>query len=232
MWVAIPSSKGSSRPGDRTSHLFCLLHWQAGSLTTSANLESPNHLYLKNKIIKITIGLFLFSWKKEIDGPCWAPGQRKDRYSVEEEGCQLILDPDQSGGMQLGHGSERRKDSVPGCWGIQLGRTGEIVKQRGETSKQTYFFFTLCNFACIPQNRIVQWPSTPSTQVQWSSRFCHISFICTFSLLKNFMGNKSWRARHCICISDKQADSLPCPMKSAIVSLFFFIFILYWRIFD
>ena len=30
-WVAIPSSKGSSQPRDRTHiHLFCLLHWQVG----------------------------------------------------------------------------------------------------------------------------------------------------------------------------------------------------------
>ena len=30
-WVSMPSSRGSSRPRDRTL-LFCLLHWQAGSL--------------------------------------------------------------------------------------------------------------------------------------------------------------------------------------------------------
>ena len=29
-WVAMPSSRGSSRPRDRT-HISCLLHWQAGS---------------------------------------------------------------------------------------------------------------------------------------------------------------------------------------------------------
>ena len=29
--VAMPASRGSSRPGDRT-HVSCLLHWQAGSL--------------------------------------------------------------------------------------------------------------------------------------------------------------------------------------------------------
>ena len=29
-WVAMPSSRGSSWPRDRT-HIFCLLHWQAGS---------------------------------------------------------------------------------------------------------------------------------------------------------------------------------------------------------
>ena len=70
---------------------------------------------------------------------------------MEEEGCQLILDPDQSGGMQLGHRSERRKDSVPGCWGIQPGRTGEIVKQRGETSKQTYFFSCYATLRVYPE---------------------------------------------------------------------------------
>jgi len=35
-WVAMPSSRGSSRPRDRT-HVSCLLHWQAGSLP----LEPP-----------------------------------------------------------------------------------------------------------------------------------------------------------------------------------------------
>ena len=30
-WIAIPSSRGSSRPRDWT-HISCLLHWQAGSL--------------------------------------------------------------------------------------------------------------------------------------------------------------------------------------------------------
>ena len=31
-WVAMPSSKGSSRPRDQPPHLLCLLHWQAASL--------------------------------------------------------------------------------------------------------------------------------------------------------------------------------------------------------
>ena len=31
-WVAIPSSRGSSRHRDRTYLCLCLLHWQAGSL--------------------------------------------------------------------------------------------------------------------------------------------------------------------------------------------------------
>ena len=31
-WVAEPSSRGSSPPRDHTPHLFCLLHWQLGSL--------------------------------------------------------------------------------------------------------------------------------------------------------------------------------------------------------
>ena len=32
-WAAVPSSRGSSRPRDRTSVSYvCLLHWQAGSL--------------------------------------------------------------------------------------------------------------------------------------------------------------------------------------------------------
>ena len=31
-WVAMPSSRGSSRPGDRTRIFLHLLHWQAGSL--------------------------------------------------------------------------------------------------------------------------------------------------------------------------------------------------------
>ena len=30
-WVAMPSSKGSSRHRDRTLHLLCLLHWPMGS---------------------------------------------------------------------------------------------------------------------------------------------------------------------------------------------------------
>ena len=66
---------------------------------------------------------------------------------MAEEGCQLILGPDQSGGMQLGHRSERGKDGLPGCRGIQHDRTQERVKQRGETSKLSSFFFILYNFA-------------------------------------------------------------------------------------
>ena len=31
-WIAMPSSRGSSRPRDQTHYLLCLLHWQAGSL--------------------------------------------------------------------------------------------------------------------------------------------------------------------------------------------------------
>ena len=31
-WVAMPSSKGSSPPRDQPSSLFCVRHWQAGSL--------------------------------------------------------------------------------------------------------------------------------------------------------------------------------------------------------
>ena len=31
-WVAMSSSRGSSRPRDRAPCLLCLLHWQAGSL--------------------------------------------------------------------------------------------------------------------------------------------------------------------------------------------------------
>ena len=38
-WVAIPSSRGSSRPRDQT-HVSCLLHWQADSLPLS-HQESP-----------------------------------------------------------------------------------------------------------------------------------------------------------------------------------------------
>jgi len=30
-WVAVPSSRGSSKPRDQTC-ILCLLHWQAGSL--------------------------------------------------------------------------------------------------------------------------------------------------------------------------------------------------------
>ena len=33
--VVISFSRGSSRPRDRTQHLLCLLHWQAGSLPLS-----------------------------------------------------------------------------------------------------------------------------------------------------------------------------------------------------
>ena len=73
---------------------------------------------------------------------------------MEEEGCQLILDPDQSEGMQLGHRSERGKDGLPGCWSIQLDRTREIVKQRGKHQSRVTFFI-LYSFACIAQNRIV-----------------------------------------------------------------------------
>ena len=37
----MPSSRGeSSRPRGSNPHLFCLLHWQAGSFTTSATWES------------------------------------------------------------------------------------------------------------------------------------------------------------------------------------------------
>jgi len=37
-WFAMPSSRGSSWPRDRT-HISCLLHWQAGFFTTSATWE-------------------------------------------------------------------------------------------------------------------------------------------------------------------------------------------------
>ena len=38
-WVAVPSSRGSSWPRDQT--LLSLLHWEAGSFTTSATWEAP-----------------------------------------------------------------------------------------------------------------------------------------------------------------------------------------------
>ena len=39
-WVAIPSSKGSSRPRDLNLQLLRLLHWQAGFFTTSTSWEA------------------------------------------------------------------------------------------------------------------------------------------------------------------------------------------------
>ena len=46
-WVSMPSSRGSSQPRDRIC-LFCLLHWQAGSLPL-APPGKPNfaHTFLK-----------------------------------------------------------------------------------------------------------------------------------------------------------------------------------------
>ena len=39
-WVAVPSSRGSSPPRDRTHISYCLLHWQVGSFTAGATWEA------------------------------------------------------------------------------------------------------------------------------------------------------------------------------------------------
>ena len=43
-WVAMPSSRGSSWPRDRTHVSLCLLHWQAGSLPL-VSPEKPIYIY-------------------------------------------------------------------------------------------------------------------------------------------------------------------------------------------
>ena len=50
-WVALPSSRGSSWPRNRT-HVSCLLHWQAGSLPLVPPGKPPLPLaLLPNKVI-------------------------------------------------------------------------------------------------------------------------------------------------------------------------------------
>ena len=44
-WVAMPSSKGSSLPGDQTC-VSCLQHWQAGSLPLASLGKPLNHPWL------------------------------------------------------------------------------------------------------------------------------------------------------------------------------------------
>ena len=60
-WVAMLSSKGSSRPWHHT-HVFCLLHWQVGSLSLVPPGKSPeqyfsSYLSLKKKKKKKTVSL-------------------------------------------------------------------------------------------------------------------------------------------------------------------------------
>ena len=50
-WVAMPSSRGSSQPGDQTHVSLCLLHWQAGSLPLASPEKPKDSLQLKNRYI-------------------------------------------------------------------------------------------------------------------------------------------------------------------------------------
>ena len=50
-WVAMPSSRMSSQPGDQTHVSLCLLHWQAGSLPLASPEKSKDSLQHKNRYI-------------------------------------------------------------------------------------------------------------------------------------------------------------------------------------
>ena len=59
-WVAMPSSRGSSWPRDWI-HVFCLLHWQEGSLP----LASPGELYMHVGIFKAIVLVAILEGKDE-----------------------------------------------------------------------------------------------------------------------------------------------------------------------
>ena len=52
-WVAMPSSRVSSQPGDQTHVSLCLLHWQAGSLPLASLEKSKDSLQHKNRYINM-----------------------------------------------------------------------------------------------------------------------------------------------------------------------------------
>ena len=66
-WVAMPSSRGSSRPRDRTHISLCLLHWQADSLP----------LLPPGKMEKKGASKFVSSWpqisESSQEARIWAP---------------------------------------------------------------------------------------------------------------------------------------------------------------
>ena len=50
-WVAMPSSRGSSQPGDQTHVSLCLLHWQAGSLPLASPEKPTVNTYSSPKTV-------------------------------------------------------------------------------------------------------------------------------------------------------------------------------------
>ena len=77
--VAIPSSRGSSRPRDQTLGLLCLLcllHWQVGSLPLVPPGKSIRSEHQGVKLVRQELTMSVFQLKHPLGSPAWDPQTR------------------------------------------------------------------------------------------------------------------------------------------------------------